>query len=126
MEDTDNIDFQLQLSYRKTILNAKVVTINGLNYCISKLSNLELCSSEKLWQKEGTNDFEATLEIYFVLSNEDIYSSGERIKVSGKVTKKDDNFNLDGFLLVTGNNHITNIQRYKLYEENEKKEVVNS
>ena len=39
-------DKQLQINYRKTILNVKVVTINGLDYCISKLEDLQLCSSE--------------------------------------------------------------------------------
>ena len=111
-------DKQLQINYRKTILNVKVVTINGLDYCISKLEDLQLCSSEKLWQKDGTNDFEATAEIFFVLTNGDTFSSGERLKISGKITKNGEIFHLNGALFVSGQNHI-NTRNFKLFVENE-------
>ena len=103
-----------ELAFKKVILNAKVASIKGQSYCVSRIVGLDLASNDEIWEKEGKIDFQATTEVFLVSTTEGGVdrSTGYGTQIRGTVEKKGHEYTLVSPIIIEGNMDTSDMKIY--------------
>ena len=112
-KEKDNNLFRIEC--RRTILNAKIANISHRLFCIHHIEDLQHLSPDEFWLNDGTTDFSATAEIFFRKrdTEEDYFSPGDRLQLTGLIYKSGKDFFLKTPLTITTNINTLNIMPYE-------------
>ena len=108
---------QSELDFRKAILGVKEIQAQGVLLAINSINDLDITSTEHPYEEEGSNKFEATAEIHFILKEGDMtHSDGSRKKISGCVNNNGGIYSIEHYLIIEENikkNHLKQINHGK-------------
>lgn len=100
--------------FRQTIRSAKIAKIRNAYYCIFQISDLRLTGNDKIWEKEGINEFTGTAEFSFVPNTEGgvSYSTGDRLRFKGSIEKKGQTYSLYSPLTIEDEINTSILKKY--------------
>jgi len=100
--------------FRQTIRSAKIAKIRNVSYCIFQISDLRLTGNDKIWEKEGINEFTGTAEFYFVPNSEGgvSYSPGNRLRFKGSIEKNGQTYSLISPLTIEDDINSNTFKKY--------------
>ena len=76
---------------------------------------MRLIGNDKIWEKEGINEFSGTAEFSFVPNTEGgvSYSNGNRLRFKGSIDKKGQTYSLNSPLTIEDDVNTNNLKKYK-------------